>query len=234
MLVNRPVPQRGRGEFPSDCHYADGCQVVKTATSSSAWEQEPRMSAYLVESWHPVRGNATANLTGIIAPEKNAGRRQPVCHVKGLAICNFVGKAILLAVVVGRINPVCGQASLDTDFPAKPFSTTAELLLQLAAKSTPEAQDEPAEVLLDDGNYRIDEKGLVSETSWRIIHCRTREAFEQYGVQQVSWSPWYQERPMLRARLLRGMAVFMNWIPRLSKKYPSDRHSLTCIPTPGC
>lgn len=84
-----------------------------------------------------------------------------------------------------------------TDLP--PFEATPEQLLA-AAEAHPAGDD--VVVLLEDVHYRWDADGRVEATLHQVYQVRSQGALEGWGLTEARWSPWYQDRPELRSRVI--------------------------------
>ncbi len=81
------------------------------------------------------------------------------------------------------------------------FSVEAAVLTKAAA-DRPVPEDADCEILLAEKTFRIDEEGRWQTTERTVIRCITKAAAEEWGVLTEVWSPWYQQRPQLRARVI--------------------------------
>ncbi len=118
-----------------------------------------------------------------------------------------LGLAVLTQLVIFPNHAaVCQTSNVGTSpkvvIPARPFSLSPEDLIRFADASPLDLAEQSAEIVLDDCRYEIDGSNRVRGKCWRIIRCLTRDAFDRRGVVEAHWSPWYQDRPILRARVV--------------------------------
>ncbi len=81
-------------------------------------------------------------------------------------------------------------------FSARP----AAIVAALAEREPPEDAD--CEILLQEKIYRIDDQGRREIIERRVVHCVTKAGAEDWAVLGQIWSPWCQEPPQLRARVI--------------------------------
>ncbi len=85
--------------------------------------------------------------------------------------------------------------------PAEPFTTPAGRLATVAGEA--DAPDEAiVVVLLRDWTVRFDEQGRSETVYWQIYQVRNEAAVDGWGLSQARWSPWFMERPEIRARVV--------------------------------
>ncbi len=94
------------------------------------------------------------------------------------------------------------EPSSESPFSKPAFAASPVELLELAKACDYDLGSADVEILLDEGRFSIDLEGKTTAISRQIYRCLTRDAFDQYGVVQASWSPWYQDRPSIRARVI--------------------------------
>lgn len=81
------------------------------------------------------------------------------------------------------------------------FATPAAELLA-AANSTVAADKAGAIILLDEGSFSFDSNGRC-RTRYRMVYrILTEEGLEEFSSMAAEWSPWHEERPILRARVI--------------------------------
>ncbi|HEV3486389.1 MAG TPA: DUF3857 domain-containing transglutaminase family protein, partial [Vicinamibacterales bacterium] len=83
---------------------------------------------------------------------------------------------------------------------AAPFSSDAEALLA-AAEAIP-AGEAGVVVLLDEGTYTFDEKGGSVSTQRTVYRITGESAISGWSQINAPWAPWYQERPVIQARVV--------------------------------
>lgn len=108
----------------------------------------------------------------------------------------LVGLTVVLGLVLWR--PVA-HAELKSG--AKPFSESAASLRAAAAAAKADPQADVV-VLLDEVHFVIRNKMVKETVHHRIIKVQTDKGIETWGQFGRGWAPWYQERPVLDARVL--------------------------------
>ncbi len=83
---------------------------------------------------------------------------------------------------------------------AAAFSVSASDIAQAAAELA--ASDADVELLLRDDRFSFDSAGLMTHTRHWVYRILTTEGLETWSVSEAAWSPWYQSRPDLRARVV--------------------------------
>jgi hypothetical protein len=81
------------------------------------------------------------------------------------------------------------------------FSATPVALLRAAAKISAPAGVEVS-VLFDEPRYRFETDGRESFWLRRIFKVNSPAGATDWGTVDLGWSPWYQNRPSLRARVV--------------------------------
>ncbi len=119
-------------------------------------------------------------------------------------------------------------------FPAGTFFTLSAPELRRSVEAVP-ASDRDVKVVYREVRYRVDEQGRI-ETRYRWLY----QVLSQVGVDgwsstRASWSPWYEERPEIRARvtnpdgsqhLLDPASVIESSVAEESSRTYSDRRLL--------
>jgi len=82
----------------------------------------------------------------------------------------------------------------------KPFA--GEPKEMLAAAETVSAGEGDAVVLLDELQYTFDDRGRATSTSRLIFRLIDESAIDNWSTVQTEWAPWYQERPVIEARVI--------------------------------
>lgn len=78
-------------------------------------------------------------------------------------------------------------------------ATPAELL---AAAKSPSPGDWPVRILRDDTEISFDERGRATRT-WRMVFViQTQAGVDDWGTLSTAWSPFYQDKPVVRARVI--------------------------------
>jgi len=84
---------------------------------------------------------------------------------------------------------------------ADPFTVDAQELLA-AAEAVEVDHNADVVVLLEEHTYTWDDQGRANSALRRIYHVRGQAAVDGWGVTEVYWSPWYQAKPELKARVI--------------------------------
>ena len=95
------------------------------------------------------------------------------------------------------------QTSFAADPPweAEAFTAdAAEVLKALSAAPAPEGAD--SEILFFDATYVFDDQGRRTVKTREVIHCLTPLGVQDRSVAEATWSPWHEERPTIRARVV--------------------------------
>jgi hypothetical protein len=118
----------------------------------------------------------------------------------------IIAKAgIALAVLGITASEAAAAQNPEPWIDAPPFSVASEELLAKAAQlPTP---DEPAEVLLEEMRLVFDDVSRVKRTYHAIYRILTAAGIEGRSSFSISWSPWRQTRPIVRARVVSGDGV---------------------------
>lgn len=84
---------------------------------------------------------------------------------------------------------------------AEPFSIEGRALRQAVLSATP-PKDAGEHVILRHVRIRFDEQGRRSLERHEIIHCLSTNAVDTWSILAAEWSPWFQNRPEMRARVV--------------------------------
>ncbi len=71
-----------------------------------------------------------------------------------------------------------------------------------AAKGVTAPEGQALVVLLDDQHYSIDSRGRVRSTLRKVYRIFDKEDIEEWTAVEQSYQPWYQQKPLLRARVI--------------------------------
>ena len=81
------------------------------------------------------------------------------------------------------------------------FSATPESLRQ-AAEAVQPSKDSEATVLLNEMRFSFDPSGRMTEVRHRIYRVETQEGVRGWSEVSAQWSPWYEAKPGIKARVL--------------------------------
>jgi tetratricopeptide (TPR) repeat protein len=76
----------------------------------------------------------------------------------------------------------------------------AAVLKAAASRAAPEKAD--VEILLHEGRYEFDAQGRTHRTTRLIFRVLGESAVSDWSVVRATWSPWHQERPVIKARVI--------------------------------
>ena len=107
---------------------------------------------------------------------------------------------LVLLVFLG-IVPAAWPAGQDSLSDAPAFSLAPKALLQIAA-GVPKEKNADVIVLLDEEHVSIDESGRARRTTRLIYRVDTGKGVEGWAFSSAYYWPWYQSRPVIRARVV--------------------------------
>ncbi|MGH9788395.1 MAG: DUF3857 domain-containing protein, partial [Candidatus Acidiferrales bacterium] len=107
----------------------------------------------------------------------------------------------MLGVVVLCAGAGRAVAQSDALWKGEAFSIPARELLQAANAATQGETDEVV-VLYESAIHRLDAQGRDTYTWRRVYQVRTARGVEGWSTIRSQWSPWYQARPVIRARVV--------------------------------
>ena len=102
-------------------------------------------------------------------------------------------------------------------------STGAELIS--AANSVPVAEKDGVIVLLDEGTFSFDEEGRCSSRYRLTYRVLTPAGVENWDTVAAGWAPWYEERPILRARVVTPDGAEHHLSPETISDSPAEESS---------
>jgi tetratricopeptide (TPR) repeat protein/transglutaminase-like putative cysteine protease len=82
-----------------------------------------------------------------------------------------------------------------------PLSGDPQAILAAARALTP-PKGVPVDVLLEEGTFVYDERGAATFTYRLVYRPLSRDAARSWARVERGWSPWYQARPEIRARVI--------------------------------
>src|SRR6478672_12432231 len=71
-----------------------------------------------------------------------------------------------------------------------------------AAAGMPQAGDPGVTILLDEDRLTFEADGRATETYRQVWRIEKQSAVDDWSEWGVSWAPWHQDRPTLRARVI--------------------------------
>lgn len=143
----------------------------------------------------------------------------------------------LLSGSVAHAAPPKPDKALEALAQKPPLTLSEEDLRQAGLADAP--RELPIDFLLDRLEVRYDADGKARTTRHMVMRYRTREAVEALGTIDVPFSPWFEERPVVRGRVVPargpGVALDPRTIAEAAAKNPelivSDRKNLV-VPLP--
>lgn len=84
---------------------------------------------------------------------------------------------------------------------AAPFSAAPAAVLAAVAELPPPSGAE-IEILLEEAEWELDAEGVVSSRVRKVYRVLERSGIDSWSSIEAWWSPWYEQRPELRARVI--------------------------------
>jgi transglutaminase-like putative cysteine protease len=125
----------------------------------------------------------------------NALGRRP--HARFLCRFHALGLALLAAV----LPPAAHAAGPDAPWEGEPFTGDPAAIVRAAEAAAPAGKHDVA-VLFVESSFSYDEAGREVSRHRLVYRVRAREVHESWSEAALSWAPWHQERPSLRARVI--------------------------------
>jgi tetratricopeptide (TPR) repeat protein len=118
----------------------------------------------------------------------------PALLVTPLAFCCF--------------SPLLAQSSAAQEFSGAAFSESMAELNAASAKM-PASHDFDAQILLDEGSYKIAEDGTLLYEHRMIYRVDSADGVKNWSEVSVAWDPWYEKQAQLKARVLEPNGSFV-------------------------
>ena len=99
------------------------------------------------------------------------------------------------------LPPAAMNLSAPGPFPAAPL-TADPAALSAAIAALPPPAGVPAQMIFQESRFDFDEAGRITFHRHWIYRILQAEALRDWGVSQVRFSPWHQERPRPRVRVI--------------------------------
>lgn len=111
-------------------------------------------------------------------------------------------------VTLGLLACLGGQALAQDSLLAIPrrFEAPPNVLLKLA-KDRKVREGVSVHIVFDDSKYEYDAEGRGTYTWRRVYQILGEESVSDWSAVSMSWSPWYQERPEIQARVITADGV---------------------------
>ncbi len=94
-----------------------------------------------------------------------------------------------------------GASAARSRLPDAPFTAAPRELLD-AADRFREDGDDPVVILVEDWSYGWDDEGRETWRLWRLYQVRNETALEGWSTIEAIWSPWVENPPDIRARVI--------------------------------
>ncbi len=95
------------------------------------------------------------------------------------------------------LQPVLGGAVADK----VPFSTDAKTIAT-TIEAIPFPEDETLEYLTQATHFQFDKDGKLTKRIYRMYRVATDEAAQDHALVQAEWSPWHEQPPTMKARVI--------------------------------
>ena len=109
--------------------------------------------------------------------------------------------AVLLLMALCSVTPADEPSKNAAPWEGKAFSATPEAIVGALAAS-PAPKDADFEFLYSQHHYHYDEDGSRKVTRRRVYRCLTRDGAQGLTHISTTWAPWYQKKPLMRARVI--------------------------------
>jgi transglutaminase-like putative cysteine protease/tetratricopeptide (TPR) repeat protein len=127
---------------------------------------------------------------------------------------------VLLGTGIAAAQPA--PAALDKP----PFSATAAELLAVA-KTAGATAEWPVVVLRDDDELNLDTNGRAHQRWRRVFVITSQAGVDDWGTWGAQWSPFYQDKPTVRARVIEPDGTVVELDPKLVVDAPVSQRSAT-------
>jgi len=102
----------------------------------------------------------------------------------------------------GAGAPPRPETALAALLASSPLAATPDELRRAADEARGTDRESPVTIVLEDGRHSFDDEGRRT-VSYRLVYRIERAAaVDEWGSTSAYWSPWYQARPSVRARVL--------------------------------
>jgi hypothetical protein len=137
---------------------------------------------------------------------------------------SFTKVSFLAAVAALFASTAWGQSSVEPvkALPAAPFTATAAQL-QAASAAAPATREDEAQILLEEGTYRIAADGTLFYQYRMIFRVDNKQSLNDWAEVSMKWDPWFEKPAELHARVLRADGQFVEM----------DQKTITDAPVKG-
>jgi len=105
-----------------------------------------------------------------------------------------------------------------------PFAAEPAVVLK-ALDAIPAPDDADVHVLLEEETYQYDPQGRKAHTLRRVYRCLSQTGAEEWSYSEGEWSPWCEERPAIRARVITPDGKAHQLDPKNLVEVPVDQDS---------
>src|SRR5690242_3646279 len=110
---------------------------------------------------------------------------------------SIVRRTLVLLSLLATASALYAQHPWD----ASSFTADPKAILAAAA-SMPADKKNDATILTDDVNIKLDETGRATQTYRMVYRVDTPSGVEHWAALNYRYSPWYQKRPVVKARVI--------------------------------
>ncbi len=121
--------------------------------------------------------------------------------VIGMPISRSVPVRFLLLPYIFLL-PQVSELKAEAPWTAEPFSAAPNAIAS-SARQLEYPDEEEYEILFQANDFRVEADGRVRQRVHRVWRVRTEAAAREWALLQAQWAPWYQQRPSMRARVIR-------------------------------
>jgi hypothetical protein len=118
----------------------------------------------------------------------------------------------------------CTAAFAADPWDGAPFSTDPKVLIA-AAERVPHGEADVV-ILLDEATHTFDERGGSVSTQRVVYRIAGESAVDNWGSVNAPWAPWYQERPLIQARVVTRDGTVHELDPKAVIEAPAPEESL--------
>ncbi len=93
------------------------------------------------------------------------------------------------------------EAAASEPWDAARFTADPAAVVEAAA-ALPAAEGADVLVLLEEGSFKFDAQGRCAYRHRLVYRILTPVGLQGWSTAEMPWSPWYQERPAMRARVI--------------------------------
>jgi len=114
---------------------------------------------------------------------------------------------LLFLSIVSRLTAQ-GPAAGESPFAGAPFALSSADL-KIASDAVPVTKEYPAEILYEEGIYRIGVDGTLKYQHRLIYRVDGESAVKGWAEVSTAWDPWFENQAQIHARVLQPNGVFV-------------------------